>query len=420
MIITILSDSPFICTGYSDQAKQLAMYLVKQGHQIHYLANAFMGQTIKSAELKDGTKFDFSIYGPKVFGDNYFANQISQHLKETKSEIFLVLLDTFMLHGDPRNPQGWFMGVDTSPAKTIFWYPSDGGGGLPKHCERILMKCDKAVAMSKFAQKQVKDYYNLDTDYIPLATDPKRFYKLPEDQKLQLKAKWGLEDKFVIGSVFRNQPRKNPDKYMKTMKATLDALNMPDAILLLHTDPRDVAAPVDLWAYAQKLGIENRVRFTGMSAMNGFDWDKMNDVYNLFDVFYLPTSGEGFGIPIIEAMSCEVPVIATSYTTTAELIELTKSGYGAKLVGTPELDMFSMSSQAYDLLSNNGTILGGGWEVERGFVDVNDAAKKIGLLYNSKELRLNMGQNGRKSVLGNYQFEEHVGKPFVKLFEQLL
>ena len=32
------------------------------------------------------------------------------------------------------------------------------------------------------------------------------------------------------------------------------------------------------------------------------------------------TTGEGFGMPLAEAMSCEVPVVAVDYTTTKELL----------------------------------------------------------------------------------------------------
>lgn len=429
MIITILSDSPMICTGYSDQAKKLANYLTKKGHEVHYLANAYTGQPIKNVELFDGTKFNFKIYGPKIFGDQYFRYQISNHLKETKSDILLILLDTFMLHGNPKDPNGWFLPIDTSPAKTIFWYPSDGGGGLPKHCEKILMKCDKGVAMSKFAQKQVKDYYNLDTDYIPLGTEPNRFYKLPEDQIKELinnfevvncsgaKIRGFLKDKFVIGSVFRNQPRKNPDKYIKTFSILKDKI--PNAVLLMHTDPDDPAAPIDLRAQAKKYNVENRVVFTGMTAFKGFDWSQMNEVYNLMDVFYLPTSGEGFGIPIIEAMACKVPVVATDYTTTEELITQNNSGLSAKLVGTINHQFFPIKSQKHDLLMNNGTVLGGGWEVERGFIDIEDASKCIIELYNNPELRESLGENGRNAVLQKYDFDKNVAEEFIKLFETL-
>ncbi len=46
-----------------------------------------------------------------------------------------------------------FMNIDTSPAKTFFYFPSDGGGGLPIGCEAILKKINVPIAMAKFGQK---------------------------------------------------------------------------------------------------------------------------------------------------------------------------------------------------------------------------------------------------------------------------
>jgi len=37
-------------------------------------------------------------------------------------------------------------------------------------------------------------------------------------------------------------------------------------------------------------------------------------IYNAFDVFTLPTVGEGFGLPILEAMSCGIPIAVTDYS----------------------------------------------------------------------------------------------------------
>jgi hypothetical protein len=173
------------------------------------LANGHIGKTIDYAKLEDGTEIKSKTYGR--IGHQYFADIISDHLKKTKSDILLIILDTFMFHGDPNNPQnGWFLKIDHNPAKAIFWYPSDGGGGMPTGCELILKKCDCVVAYSKFAQQQVKDYYGLETEFIPLSTESKRFYRYPEEQREALKKAWGLQGKYIVGSVFRNQPRKFP------------------------------------------------------------------------------------------------------------------------------------------------------------------------------------------------------------------
>ena len=53
-IITILSDGPHLPTGYSNQSKQLAQSFIENGHEIHWLANAYNGATLNGMKLEDG------------------------------------------------------------------------------------------------------------------------------------------------------------------------------------------------------------------------------------------------------------------------------------------------------------------------------------------------------------------------------
>jgi len=407
--LTILSDSPFIPTGYSDQSKKLADYLQKRGWDIHYLANAYQGQTITHAKLEGGRELNYTIYGQKM--QPYFADIMSPHLKETNSDGFLILLDTFMLM------QAGFMNIDTAPATTFFWYPSDGGAGLPIGCENILKKIDNPVAMAEFGQKQVKDYHNIDSLHIPHGVDAKMFYRLPDDQRNQLRANRGLQDKFVIGVVARNQPRKFLDRTIKAMRHVADKI--PNAILFLHLDPKDPAQMWNIESIIKRYNLENRVVFSGMSALKGFPYEEMNNVYNVMDCFFLSTSGEGFGIPIIEAMSCQVPVVATDYTTTPELVIKNNAGLGVNLAGVETIDWFKTHSKEYDNLVTNGTMTGS-WEVERGIMDIKHAAEQIEYLYNNPEKAQEMGVNGRKAVLEKYDFETKVGPAWEKLLLEKL
>lgn len=288
---------------------------------------------------------------------------------------------------------------------------------MPRGCSAILKKVDLPIAMSRFAQKQVKDYYGMETPYIPLCTEPKRFYRLPDMDREMLRRKWGVHDKFVVGVVARNQPRKMLDRQFKMFYHLKDKI--PNAVLFLHMDPMDPAGQVfNMFELIQQYGLENRVIFTGMKAHSGFDWNQMNEVYNVMDCFYLSTSGEGFGIPLVESMACEVPVVCTDYTTTPELVTAHKSGFGAKLVGTEELDMFNMDMKEYDLKSMNGTLMGS-WQVERGLVDVKDSAEKIYQIYSNPEMAKQMGKNGRKAVLENYDFEKHFGPVIEQMMQEL-
>ena len=57
---------------------------------------------------------------------------------------------------------------------------------------------------------------------------------------------------------------------------------------------------------AVDLGLASRVVFTGL-----FDERDKPDLYNLADVYIMPSRGEGFGFVFLEAMACGVPVIAS-------------------------------------------------------------------------------------------------------------
>jgi glycosyltransferase involved in cell wall biosynthesis len=57
---------------------------------------------------------------------------------------------------------------------------------------------------------------------------------------------------------------------------------------------------------AHILGLSQRVIFTGI-----FDERDKPDLYNLADVYAMPSRGEGFGFVFLEALACGLPVIAS-------------------------------------------------------------------------------------------------------------
>jgi len=178
------------------------------------------------------------------------------------------------------------------------------------------------IAMSKFAALQAKKVHGIDSVYIPHGYDKKLFFPI---DKNEAKRKLGLQGKFVVGTVARNQGRKMLDRTIKAF--AIFCRDKPDAVLLMHTDPTDIAAGIDLNQLITRFQLQNRVFYTGTTFYKSFDYNKMNEIYNAMDLFFLSTSGEGFGIPTIEAMACGVPQVVTDYTTTKELVtDKPKSG----------------------------------------------------------------------------------------------
>jgi glycosyltransferase involved in cell wall biosynthesis len=402
MKVGILSDSPFFSTGYRNQAVNIANLLVKNNIEVYYYAHGYMGQDLQPGTTVEGNEvLNFHIIGGGR--EAYFKDVLPMFVKKHKIDVLIILLDTFMLYP-------WFMQWDLSPAKVVFYYPSDGGSGMPLGCEQIL-RMVTPVAMAKFGQIQVQDMYGIKSLHIPHATNINLFSPVSKEEKEKMKAKWGLTGKFVVGSVFRNQGRKMADRTIKSF--ALFAKNAPDAILFLHTDPNDQAQVFPIHSLVQRYGIENRVIYSGMQFYNGFTNEQMREVYNLMDVFLLTTSGEGFGIPIIEAMSTGIPCLVTNYTTTKELVIDNNAGLGINLVGTTEEE--SPAVHENEIL--DGTITGS-WDVERGMCSNKDAAAKLLYLYQNPEVRAAMGLNGRKAAETIYNWNV-TEKQWLALVKQL-
>jgi len=390
MNILWLSDSPMTVTGYATISWNICNKLTEAGHNVYFIGHNYIGQSIPPGmEIgdKDKTKFKFTILGgsPKP----YAQDLLIPYIKKYNIDVFGILLDTFMTYP-------WLINLDFSPAKTIFYYPSDGGGGMPLGCENILKKVNCPVAMARFGMRQVKELYDMDTKYIPHAIDNSIYYPLLPEDKEKCKAKFGLQGKFVVGCVQRNQGRKMPDRMIKSFAEFCK--DKPDAILFLHTDPYDVAAPFDLMQLINRYKLHNRVIFSGMNFFNGFDYKTMNEVYNAMDVFLLTTSGEGFGIPIIEAAACGIPSVVTDYTTTKELlIEDGVCGMPVKLASE----------------------LTGSWNVERAIMDDKHCVECLNVLYKGQDIRYQLGQTGIEKVNKLYTWE-NVGKQWCDLMENLI
>ncbi|MGC9082856.1 MAG: glycosyltransferase family 4 protein, partial [Anaerolineae bacterium] len=65
----------------------------------------------------------------------------------------------------------------------------------------------------------------------------------------------------------------------------------------------------------RELGLEDRVRFTGYVP----DED-LPALYSAADLFAFPSLYEGFGLPVLEAMACGVPVVCSNTSSLPEVV----------------------------------------------------------------------------------------------------
>jgi N-acetyl-alpha-D-glucosaminyl L-malate synthase BshA len=111
------------------------------------------------------------------------------------------------------------------------------------------------------------------------------------------------------------------------------------AHLLMVGDGPEVDNATNL---AQQLGLEDRVHFLG-------EQDQVLPLLSIADVFLLPSSQESFGLAALEAMACEVPVVASNVGGLPEVIDHGGTGFLHPLD-----DLEGMAASAVRLMTDAG------------------------------------------------------------------
>lgn len=193
---------------------------------------------------------------------------------------------------------------------------------------RSLRKAKLIVSPSEFTKRELLKYYDIAEDTIMVATNAlapefERGSALPvsDAEEAATRKKYALPETFIL-SVGTLQPRKN-------LPFLLEAFSLlrgkyPHIALVIvgnrsghHTDPQ-----ID--ETIARRALQDAVLFPGFVAE-----EDMPTLFRLARVFAFPSRYEGFGIPILEAMSQGVPVVAS------DIPPLREVGGGAVLFASP-------------------------------------------------------------------------------------
>jgi glycosyltransferase involved in cell wall biosynthesis len=138
-------------------------------------------------------------------------------------------------------------------------------------------------------------------EVVPNGIDVERCRFRPE-QRLRLRARLGLPaDRFVVGTVGRLVPGKRIDLALRAAQGLAGV-----SLLIVGDGPQRLA----LSALADELNVDTR--FTGEAA-------NVPDLLSAMDIVVAPSGEETFGLTVIEALACGLPVYYTSCPALDEL-----------------------------------------------------------------------------------------------------
>jgi len=180
-------------------------------------------------------------------------------------------------------------------------------GKITKFLRRKLYKkCDRMFACSDLAAAAVfgkKRYEENRVTILPNAVDTREF-RPNEEIRSQIRTKYEVEDKFVIGHVGRFHYAKNHEFLLDIFAELLK--KKEDAVLMLLGD-----GPLkeEMQQKAQQLGIDNKVIFTGNQS-------PVAPFYQAFDFFLFPSRFEGLPGTVVEAQATGITCLISDTITT--------------------------------------------------------------------------------------------------------
>jgi glycosyltransferase involved in cell wall biosynthesis len=167
----------------------------------------------------------------------------------------------------------------------------------------VLQQCRGIVAVSELTRSRLVSWskFSGPTFVLPNAVRAEQYGIRPK--RADLVSRYNLEGKRVVLTVGRidwSERYKGFDEILEILP------QLPhDVVYLIAGGGSDMQR---LQRKALALGVGDRVRFTGI-----FAEEEKADLYNLADVYAMPSRGEGFGFVILEAMASGVPVIVSKH-----------------------------------------------------------------------------------------------------------
>jgi glycosyltransferase involved in cell wall biosynthesis len=150
-------------------------------------------------------------------------------------------------------------------------------------------------------------------DHLLVGADTKTFYPADKYEKDNIREILGIKDEFVVLTVADNQERKNLWAEFVIMSKLKESGKKVKFILVTREH-----SPVG--NKLRDLALNYNINKELMIIERGIDTTQLRNLYVASDAYLSTSKAEGLGIPLLEAMACGIPVVATDTGAITELL----------------------------------------------------------------------------------------------------
>ncbi|MFE1244141.1 N-acetyl-alpha-D-glucosaminyl L-malate synthase BshA [Fictibacillus sp. NPDC058756] len=319
-------------------ATELGKLLAERGHEIHFITSSIpfrLGKFYPNIFFHEVEVNQYSVFQYPPY-DLALASKMAEVAKREKLDLLHVhyavphavcavlakqMLDDNIkivttLHGtditvlgyDPSLSEMIKFGIEKSDAVTAVSHQ------LKEDTEKLLKTRKEIIPVHNFVDERV--YYRRDNN-----SELKQTYGIQDDEK-------------VIVHISNFRPVKRIQDVIKAF--SLIRKEMPSKLLLIGNGP-ELTVACEL---VRELNIEDDVLFLGKQ-------ENVGEIFSICDLKLLLSEKESFGLVLLEAMACGVPVIGTRIGGIPEVIVDGETGYMVE-VG----DTAAVADKAISLLKN--------------------------------------------------------------------
>jgi glycosyltransferase involved in cell wall biosynthesis len=211
-------------------------------------------------------------------------------------------------------------------------FPGENLDLLDQQLRRVCTLSDHIIAVSQNTKSDLIEFFSIAPSKISViyqACDKRYQIQVPSDQKKEIKNKYQLPDGFLlyVGSM---SERKNLLTVVKAIKRIPTRERTPLVVIGQRTSyTRNVLT------YAGQHGLSDAIIFP-----KNVTTQDLPAIYQSSKIFLYPSLYEGFGIPVLEAITSGTPVVTSATSAMPEA-----GGPSARLVEPTDVDSIAEAIQ---------------------------------------------------------------------------